>query len=130
MTNHVHLIIGTKANPLPNIMRDLKRHTSEALHESIQNNHTESRREWMLWMMERAAKKNSNTAKFQLWQAESHPIQLINNKMAHQKLDYIHYNPIEAGFVTKIEEWKYSSAIDYYGGKGLLEIIKLNTLIV
>ena len=29
--------------------------------------------------------------------------------MAHQKLDYIHYNPVEAGFVTKAEEWKYSS---------------------
>jgi putative transposase len=77
-----------------------------------------------------AAKKNSNTAKFQLWQPESHPIQLINNKMAHQKLDYIHYNPVEAGFVMKAEEWKYSSAIDYYGGKGLLEIIKLDILIV
>ncbi len=52
----------------------------------------------MLWIacpglsgMERAAKKN-NAVKFQLWQAESHPIQLINNKMAHQKLDYIHHN--------------------------------------
>ncbi len=44
----------------------------------------------------------------------SHPIQLI----------------IEAGFVTKAEEWKFSSAIDYYGGKGLLEIIMLDTLIV
>ena len=130
MTSHVHLIIGTKGNPLQNIMRDLKRHTAEALHKSIQTNLIESRREWMLWMMERAAKKNSNTAKFQLWQPESHPIQLINNKMAHQKLDYIHNNPVEAGFVTKSEEWKYSSAIDYYGGKGLLEIIKPDTLIV
>ncbi len=50
--------------------------------------------------------------------------------MAHQKLDYIHNNPVEAGFVTKAEEWKYSSAIDYYEGKGLLEIIKLDILIV
>lgn len=129
-TSHVHLIIGTQENPLQNIMRDLKRHTSETVHKSIQNNPAESRREWMLWMMERAAKKNSNTAKFQLWQPESHPIQLFNNKMAHQKLDYIHYNPVEAGFVTKPEEWKYSSAIDYYGGKGLVEIIKLDSLIV
>src|SRR5665647_319473 len=46
MTSHVHLIIGTKANPLQNIMRDLKRHTAEALHKC------------MLWMMERASKKN------------------------------------------------------------------------
>ena len=31
MTSHVHLIIGTTGNPLENIMRDLKRHTSEKL---------------------------------------------------------------------------------------------------
>ena len=130
MTSHVHLIIGTKENPLQNIMRDLKRHTSEVLPKSIQNNYSESRREWMLWMMERAAKKNSSGSKFQLWQPESHPIQLINIKMAHQKLDYIHYNPVEAGFVTKPEEWKYSSPIDYFGGKGLLEIMRLDTLIL
>ncbi len=130
MTSHVHLIMGTRGNALSNIMRDLKRHTAEELHKAITNNKNESRKEWMLWMMERAAKKNSNTAKFQLWQPESHPIQLINNKMAHQKLDYIHNNPVEAGFVTKAEEWKYSSAIDYYGGKGLIEIIKRGTLIV
>ena len=128
MTSHVHLIVGTTGNPLENIMRDLKRHTAEVLHQSIKNNNNESRREWMLWMMERAAKKNNNDVKFQLWQPESHPIQLINNKMAHQKLDYIHYNPVEAGFVTKPEEWQYSSAIDYYGGKGLLEIKMLDTL--
>ena len=76
------------------------------------------------------AKKNNNASKFQLWQPESDPIQLINIKMAHQKLDYIHNNPIEAGFVTKPEEWKYSSAIDYFGGKGLLEIMRLDTLVV
>ena len=64
-----------------NIMRDLKRHTSEVLHKAIQNNNAESRKEWMLWMMERAAKKNSNSAKFQLWQPESHPVQLLNNKI-------------------------------------------------
>jgi hypothetical protein len=113
-----------------NIMRDLKRHTSEELHKAIKNNRTESRREWMLWMMERAAMKNANTAKFQLWQAESLPIELTTAKTAHQKLDYMHYNPVEAGFVTNPEDWKYSSTIDYHGCKGLLEIIQLEPLIV
>ncbi len=130
MTSHMHLIIGTTGNPLQNIMRDLKRHTSEVLHKSIQSNQTESRREWIVWMCERAARKYSNSSKFQLWQPESHPIQLDNNKMAHQKLDYIHYNPVEAGFVEKPEDWKYSSAIDYLGGKGMLEILMLESLIV
>ena len=64
MTSHVHLIIGTKSNPLQNIMRDLKRHTAEVLHKEIKKNYSESRKEWMLWMMERAAKKNNNAANF------------------------------------------------------------------
>jgi REP element-mobilizing transposase RayT len=130
MTSHVHLIIGSKGNPLSNIMRDMKRHTSEELHKAIQNNRTESRREWMLWMMARAAKKTSNRARFQLWQPESHPIELSTEKMAHQKLDYMHYNPVEAGFVNNAEDWQYSSAIDYNGGKGLLEILLIEPMIV
>lgn len=69
--HHMHLIIDTKENPLQNIMRDLKRHTSEVLHKSIQNNYGESRREWMLWMMEKAAKKNNRASRFQLWQPEN-----------------------------------------------------------
>jgi putative transposase len=130
MTSHVHLIIGTGGNPLSNIMRDLKRHTSEELHKAIKNSRAESRREWMLWMMERAAGKNSNPAKFQLWQAESHPVELTTAKIAHQKLDYMHYNPVAAGFVNNAEDWRYSSAKDYNGGKGLLEIILIEPLIV
>ena len=68
MTSHVHLIIGSTGNALSNIMRDLKRHTSEELHKAIANNKTESRGECMLWLMERATKKTSNDAKFQLGQ--------------------------------------------------------------
>jgi putative transposase len=88
MTSHAHLIVGTKGNALSNIMRDLKQHTSEMLHKAIKENRTESRREWMLWMMERAARLKGGNAKFQLWQPESHPIELFSNKVAHQKLNY------------------------------------------
>ena len=45
MTSHIHLILGTRGNPLQNIMRDLKRRTSEVLHKAIQSNNTESRNE-------------------------------------------------------------------------------------
>jgi len=40
-----------------NILRDFKRYTSETLHTGIIKNNTESRREWLLWMMERARKE-------------------------------------------------------------------------
>ncbi len=128
MTSHIHLLIGSKGNPLSNIMRDLKRHSSETLHSRIAKNNVESRREWLLWMFERAGKKEGN--KFQLWQPESHPIELSTAEITKQKVDYLHYNPVGAGFVLKPEDWLYSSATDYNGGKGLLDIIQLAPLIL
>ncbi len=78
--------------------------------------------------MERAGKKNENNLNFQLWQQHNQPIELLDNRLAYQKLEYMHYNPVEAGFVLRQEDWLYSSAIDYNGGKGLLEIMNLDTL--
>ena len=49
-------------------------------------------------------------------------IELISPEWIYQKLDYIHFNPIRAGIVDKIEDYKYSSASNYNGGKGLLDI--------
>ena len=63
-------------------------------------------------MMKRTAKKTSNDTQFQLWQPKNHPIELSTQKIAWQKLDYIHYNPIEAGFVKKSSDWLFSSAVD------------------
>jgi REP element-mobilizing transposase RayT len=130
MTSHVHMIIGTDQDKMENILRDLKRHTSEKLRSAITNNFTESRREWMLAMMTKAGTANSNNINFQFWIQNNHSVELRTIEMAHQKLDYIHYNPVEAGFVEKPEEYLYSSARDYYEGKGIIEITRLDTLIL
>jgi putative transposase len=76
----------------------------------------------LLWMMQKAGAKNSNVKGTQLWQQHNRPIELWSSDVINQKLDYLHLNPIEAGFVTEPHYWKYSSAIVYSGGKGLLEI--------
>ena len=88
----------------------------------VEENAQESRKEWLLWMMERAGKKNSYTIGSQLWQQHNKPIELWSNAVMDQKLDYLHQNPVTAGFVTEPRYWKYSSAIDYCGGSGLLKI--------
>jgi putative transposase len=49
--------------------------------------------------MESAGKRNSQNIDFQFWQQDNHPVALRDAKMAYQKLDYIHYNPVEAGFI-------------------------------
>ena len=46
--------------------------------------------------------------------------------MFFQKLEYIHQNPVEAGFVEKQEEYLYSSAKDCYDGKGAIELSFIN----
>ena len=42
--------------------------------------------------------------------------------MIDQRLNYLHQNPVKAGLVDKAESWIYSSAIDYCGMKGLVNI--------
>jgi hypothetical protein len=71
---------------------------------------------------ERAGKQSSNVKNGQFWQQHNKPIELWSPTVIDQKVDYIHQNPVVAGFVVEPEYWKYSSAIDYAGGKGLLDI--------
>ena len=123
MTSHVHLIIGTNQCKMEDIMRDFKSHTSRELKKMIKEHSGESRKEWMIWMMERAGKKNGNNQSFQFWRQDNHPIELSTKYLMKQKLEYLHNNPVEAGFVTKADDYVYSSAKDYYTGeKGILEI--------
>ncbi len=58
----------------------------------------------------------------QFWKPDNHPFYLYSNKMIQQKVDYIHYNPVEAGIVEKPEEYLYSSARDFSEIKGLLKL--------
>lgn len=76
----------------------------------------------MLWLMERAGLKNSNVKKRQFWQQNNKPIELWSAEVIDQKVEYIHNNPVVSGFVTEAYHWRYSSAVDYSGGKGVLEI--------
>ncbi len=130
MTSHVHMIIGTEKDDLQNIVRDMKRHTSIALRSAMSTHPQESRCEWMLKIMQQAGRLNGNNIDFQLWRQDNHPIELTTANMMHQKLDYIHNNPVEAGFVESPEHYLYSSARDYYDLPSLLPgVIKINPIV-
>lgn len=127
MTNHIHMIAGSHQEKMQDIMRDMKKYTASKLFKAISTNRYESRREWLVDIMRKCGAKNKTT--FQLWQPDNHPIELSSMKIAHQKLDYIHNNPVVAGIVQKPEDYLYSSARDYYGMKGLIDITLLDPLI-
>jgi putative transposase len=113
MPSHVHLIFRSALGDPSGLMRDLKGFTSRKIMKIIQDNPQESRKEWMLWMFERAGKKNSNVKEKQFWQQNNQPIEIWSLIVFEQKLNYIHNNPVESGFVTDPIDWKYSSARNY-----------------
>jgi len=111
--SHIHFIFRSKKEEPAKLLGDFKKYTSKKLIAAISENPQESRKEWLLWMFERAGKKQSNVQGYQFWQHHNKPIELSSTGVIKQKLDYIHTNPVVAGFVTIATEWKYSSARNF-----------------
>ena len=124
MSNHVHLIVSSREGYLlSDIMRDLKKYSSFRIVKEIRESTIESRKEWMLYLFAKAGQQNSNNKNFQFWRQDNHPIELDPHlNMFEERIDYLHNNPVKAGWVTNASDYLYSSAIDYEGGKGLIEI--------
>jgi len=47
---------------------------------------------------------------------------MFSDVVMRQKLNYIHQNPVKRGYVDQEEHWRYSSARNYLGQAGLIEI--------
>ncbi|HKL18391.1 MAG TPA: transposase [Halalkalibaculum sp.] len=109
MTNHLHLIVKTEES-LPGIIRDFKTYTSKEILKLIANNQSESRTEWMLESFRKAGQKNIGNRYHQFWQNGSYPVALYSNQVIEQKVDYVHNNPVRAGFVDDPTKFYYSSA--------------------
>jgi putative transposase len=128
MTNHVHMIISRKGDQgFSDIMRDMKKFTSVKIIKEIIQNPEESRKKWILYLLSKAGKANSNNEIYQLWQQDNHPIELDpNTNMFDQKLNYIHQNPVTAGFVAEASAYLYSSASNYEELGGVLAEVEVS----
>ncbi|MEN9339584.1 MAG: hypothetical protein RIQ62_896 [Bacteroidota bacterium] len=122
MSNHLHLIARANGeNHLSDIIRDFKAHTHRQMIRIIQSEE-ESRRHWMLHQLKYYASRHSRNEQYQIWIQHSHPEELLTYEMAMIKLNYIHENPVRAGYVGKAQDYLYSSASNYIHGEGLIDI--------
>lgn len=69
----------------------------------------------------------TNFSNSQLWECEIkyHPAmfkEIHSTDFLGQKMEYIHNNPLRAEIVVNPEDYLYSSARDYSGEKGLVNI--------
>lgn len=110
MTNHLHMITFSEKNLLSDILRDFKTYTSKRLFEMIKENVRESKRRWMIDIFRKRGSENNDNEGHQFWQSGNHPVALYSNEVIQQKIDYIHQNPVKAGFVDSPEKYYYSSA--------------------
>ena len=116
MSNHCHLIIRTEGTRLTDVIRDFKKYTAKKIIEAIENNESESRKSWLLWLL----KKDDH---IWFWQEGYHAKEIVDRKFFESKVTYLHMNPVRAGIVQKEEEYLLSSCCDFYGNrKGLLEL--------
>ncbi|MBI1767135.1 MAG: transposase [Bacteroidetes bacterium] len=122
MPSHLHMIVSTKGEKLSDIMRDFKKFTSKELIRAMEHIN-ESRKEWILELFSDVADHLKRVSKYKLWQDGNHPELLMSARFTQQKLDYLHDNPVADEIVDEPEEYRYSSARDYYSKKkGYLEV--------
>lgn len=116
LENHLHMVVQS-----PYLGKDIarfKRHTAKELLSYLQSRNAE-RVLKQLHFFKKAHKKDRD---YQFWEEGVHPEWIQNSEMMQQKVDYIHQNPVKRGYVDNPDDWRYSSAKNYCGKEGLLEI--------
>ena len=123
MSNHLHLLVAAKpaSKGLSAIIGDFKKYTAKQMIKAI-TYQPESRRDWLLNLFAYHAKYNTNNQRYQVWIQDNHPIELVTPKWIRQKLNYIHLNPVRARIVEQAPHYLYSSAANYIGKQGVLEV--------
>ncbi len=124
MPSHLHMIVSSKNN-LSGIFRDFKKFTNKRIIDEIYKIN-ESRREWLLKAFRGRAKNIKRISNYKVWQDGNHPMEIFSNRILDQKLRYIHNNPVKDEIVDEPEYYWYSSARDYAGMRGILDVVLLD----
>jgi len=110
MPNHIHIILKPNNEiPISKIIGSLKRITSREISDFLgQANMT-----GLANKIKISATHEPQASR--IWKPRFDCFVINSEKTLVQKIEYIHANPVKAGFVDKAEDWKYSSAADYCG---------------
>lgn len=125
MSSHLHLIASAKHCNLNDVIRDFKKFTSGTIMTAIRTG-KESRKSWMVNLFEKGGEKQKKKSNQQLWQYNRHAEEVYSPKFTLSKINYIHNNPVEEGYVQYPEQYYYSSARDYSGLKGPVNVSLIN----
>ena len=117
LENHLHLV--ARAPNLSRVMQSFKSWTARQLIDLLER----QRAHVLLDQLSRLKLAHKTESDFQFWQEGSQPKQMRTDAMLWQKLDYIHRNPLDRGYVDDPTHWRYSSARNYAGQLGLIDVV-------
>jgi putative transposase len=111
MPNHLHIIWQAKGNNnLQKIQTSFIKHTSKEFKKLLEQDNNLQ-----------AYEVNAIDRKYNFWQRNSLNIELFTAPVFHQKLTYMHNNPVKANLCNFPEDYHFSSAkfyekgIDHFG---------------
>ena len=116
LENHLHFI--AQAPDLGKCVSQFKSFTARTIIDDLQSKGAER----VLQRLRFCKRAHKTDRVYQLWQEGSHAELVYSEAVMRQKLDYIHHNPIKRGYVDLAEHWRYSSARNYAGMPGLIDI--------
>ena len=118
LENHLHFV--TSSDDIEQSMKRFKSITAKQLLQYLQENNVKT----ILDQLAFYKKAHKNRSQYQVWQEGIHPQLIQDQATLHQKIQYIHQNPVKRGYVNEAEHWRYSSARDYANEKGLVDIVR------
>jgi putative transposase len=116
LENHLHLVASS-----PDISKeigDFKSLTARQIVDHLKERNVRTLLKWLRFLKAR----HKHDREYQVWQEGSHPEQIKDEEMMRQKLDYIHLNAVERGYVDDPTHWRHSSARNYAGLPGLFPV--------
>lgn len=116
MEHHIHIIAD--APTLGKTMKEFKSYTARNIIDYLKERGSKT------WLQKLSKVKLAHKikSKYQFWQEGSHPQKVTNEEMLIQKIEYIHNNTVRRGYVDEPKCWRYSSASNYEGLDGLLDV--------
>ncbi|MDA7746759.1 transposase [Psychromonas sp.] len=118
LENHLHLVL--QSEQLGKDIARLKSFTAHELITYLEQHHVKTILEQLAFYK----KAHKDDRAYQFWQEGVHPEMIQGESMMRQKIEYIHQNPVKREYVDCAKHWRYSSARDYEGEKGLIDICK------
>ena len=116
LENHLHLIV--QSDDISKSIRNFKSFTAREIIKLLhQKNATTLLTQFSFY---KKAHKKDRT--YQIWQEGYQPKLIQGDNMMIERIKYIHNNPVKRGYIEEDWHWRYSSASNYMGKSGLIEI--------